>query len=363
VLASWSRSAGLVDPGREAAPVANADDLTARWTGSRLHRPVTDLADELRTIADDADFIAAVTDESGTILWTCGGRVMRRKAEQVNFAPGGTWSEPAMGTNALSLALATGGPHSVFSAEHLVQALHGWVCYAAPIKDPQGQVVGVLDLSSTWDRSHPLAMSTVRTLVNTIEARLGGPAPGLRITSLGTPAVTRDGRPLPLRPRQIEILTLLALHSDGLTHDQLRFALFGDRPVAATTLKAQVSQLRTALDGALSTRRYQLTEPIGCDAAEVLNLLRAGDVTAAVRRYTGPLLPDSTAPGIEEWRAHLDVAVREAVLGSDQPDHLLRFGEHHPYDLQIHERATHLLTPADPRRALALARQSTALRG
>ncbi|MFD0659912.1 GAF domain-containing protein [Thermocatellispora tengchongensis] len=146
--------------------------------GLPLRAPVQALGDELRSIAEDAGFVAAVTDESGTIMWTCGGRVMRRRAEQVNFAPGGRWDERAMGTNALSLALCTGRPSTVFSAEHLVAALHGWVCYCAPIRSPDGRILGVLDLSTTWDRSHPLAISTVRSLTAGIEAQLRA-APGI----------------------------------------------------------------------------------------------------------------------------------------------------------------------------------------
>ena len=358
VLASWSRSRPTVDPERDAAPAVAGGDLAERWTASPLREPVLALADELRSIADDAQFIAAVTDESGTIMWTCGGRVMRRQAEQVNFAPGGCWNEPSMGTNALSLALRTNRANSVFSAEHLVHALHGWVCYCAPIHDRDGQVLGVLDLSSTWDRSHPLAMSTVRGLVSAIEARVGEtPQAGLRLQCLGESVAHRGGELLALRPRQLEILTLLALHHPrGLSPEQLRDELFGERDVATATLKAQVSQLRTALHGSVSNRRYVLTESIACDAVEVLRLLRARDVTGAVRLYNGPLLPESTAPGIETWREHISVAVRQAVLESGDPEHALRFGELHPYDAEVHARA-HLLLPAsDPRRAIAAAR-------
>ena len=310
----------------------------------------------------------AVTDESGTILWTCGGRVMRRRAERVNFAPGGRWDETGMGTNALSLAL-RGRPAKVFSAEHLVAALHGWVCYSAPIRSPGGRILGVLDLSSTWDRSNPLAMSTVRTLVSAIESRLATigldagrrePA-GLRLTCLGEGRAWRGGVPLRLRPRQLEILTLLALEPEGFSPERLQAALFGDRPVTAATLKAQVSHLRRALGGALAQRRYQLTEPIDCDARNVLAALDAGDTAAAVEAYTGPLLPESDVPGIVEWRTYLEVAVREAVLASSDPGLALRYGTAHPYDVAVHEHAHRLLPPDDGRRGIAAARIRAAL--
>lgn len=362
VTESWIRSLSTVDPAADRAPVTDGGLIAPRWSDSPLREPVQRLADELRSVADDAGFIAAVTDETGTILWTCGGPMMRRRAEQVNFAPGGRWDESAMGTNALSLALRTGRPSTVFSAEHLVAALHGWVCYCAPIRDPRGTVLGVLDLSSTWDRSHPLAMSTVRSLVSTIESGLPTDGrTGIRVSCLGTAAATRDGVPLGLRPRQLEILTLLALEPDGFTPEGLREAVYGDRPVTAATLKSDVSRVRNALGGALSNRRYALTAHLGCDAVDVLDALQRRDTATAVRLYRGPLFPRSEAPGILRWRNQLEVAVREAVLASTTPEHALTYGERSPYDIGVHEHALDLLPRTDSRRAIATARLSTAL--
>ncbi|MYS22724.1 hypothetical protein GA0115240_14414 [Streptomyces sp. DvalAA-14] len=381
VTESWARSLPTVDPGRESAPPSAGQD---RWAGSPLYGPVTGLADELHSIAEDAGFVAAVTDESGTIMWTCGGRVMRRRAERVNFAPGGRWDEPAMGTNALSLALRTGRPSTVFSAEHLVAALHGWVCYCAPIHGPGGRVLGVLDLSTTWDRSHPLALPTVRTLASAIEAGLrgegsrqgrpaaaGGDVPsaaasapgaaaaapaGLDLRCLGTVRVTSGGAPLRLPPRQLEILALLALEPDGFSPERLREALYGCRPVTASTFKAEVSHLRRALTGGVATRRYALTRPIVCDAGEVLRALERGDTATAVDLYRGPLLPLSEAPGVVAWRDQLEVGVREAVLAAARPEYALRYGERAPYDAEVHQHALRLLGPGDVRRGIAASR-------
>jgi len=146
VIESWSRAP--VDPASESAPTLADIDISTRWRESPLRQPVTELSDELGRIADDAGFVVAVTDESGTILWTSGCRTMRRRAEDMNFVPGGCWAEDAIGTNALGMALRTDRPSTVFSAEHLVERLHDWVCYSAPIHDPRGRQLGVIDLSS-----------------------------------------------------------------------------------------------------------------------------------------------------------------------------------------------------------------------
>ncbi|MTE12655.1 GAF domain-containing protein [Nocardia aurantiaca] len=366
VARSWMRSLPNVDPGRDCAPI-EPGDIAPRWAESPLRGPVTQLADQLHGITHDAGYVAAVTDEAGTILWSDGGAVMRRRAEQVNFAPGGRWDEIHMGTNALSLALHTGEPSQVFSAEHLVAALHGWVCYCAPIRAADGRQLGVLDLSTTWDRAHPLAMSMARTLVSAIETRLwmGGevrPEAGIRLTSLGSARVTRDGRPVRLRPRQIEILTLLALEPEGFTHERLHYAIYGDRPVTSSTLKADVSHLRRATGGEIANRVYRLTVPLACDAVDLAAALDAGDTAEAVRLYRGPLLPDSETPGIVEWREYFQVGVRTAVLADADPEHALRYGERTPDDVAVHEHALRLLRPDDTRRAVAVARLHAASR-
>ena len=91
---------------------------------------------ELRRTAEDGDLVIAVTDAETRILWTYGGRVMRRKAETVNFVPGGRWDERSVGTNALAIASRTGDPSMVFSAEHYASIVHNWVCWAAPAARP-----------------------------------------------------------------------------------------------------------------------------------------------------------------------------------------------------------------------------------
>lgn len=364
VAQSWQRSLSTVDPERRAAP-ADDDEITTRWAHSPLRAPVTALADELHSITDGSGFTACVTDERGTILWVSGGRVLRRRAERLNFAPGGRWDEPHMGTNAMSLALCTGQPSTVFSAEHLIAALHSWVCYSAPINAPDGRRLGVIDLSTSWERSHPLALSTVRALATAIRAQLPPDLPAerpeIRLECLGAVSLTGAGCPIRLRPRQIEILTLLALEPDGFTPQQLQTAIYGDRPVGAGTLKADVSHLRHATGGEISSRRYRLTRAISCDAVDLLTALAAGDVTAAVRLYRGPLLPGSDTPGIVQWRANLTVSVRTAVLESPCAQHAVQFGIRCPEDVQVHEHALGLLRPGDPRRAGVTARLHAAL--
>jgi hypothetical protein len=361
IAESWSLA--HVDPARDSAPSCGDADVATRWHESALRQPVSELSDELGRIADDAGFVVAVTDETGTILWTSGCRAMRRRIEAVNFMPGGCWSEDAIGTNALGLALRTDQPSTVFSAEHMVERLHDWVCYSAPIHDPRGRQLGVIDLSSTWERANALGLTTVRMLTSTIESRLrdtwtGGEQVAARVDvrCLGRPQVLVDGLPVHVTLRQSEILALLALRPAGYSPGELAAEIYGDRCVAPGTLKCEVSHVRRLLGGQLAARTYALLEPVSCDAVAVLQALSRGDVTTAVEHYNGPLLPESDAPGIVAWRDQLEVAIRDAVLRSKSADSALRLGAVNLYDSEVHTHALRLLAPTDRRRHLAMGR-------
>ena len=79
-----------------------------------------------------------------------------------------------------------------------------------------------------------------------------------------------DGQRLLLNRRQTEILALLALHPSGLSVEHLHALVYGDSAVTTSTLKAEVSHLRAALGGQLSSRPYRLTMPVATDVEEVL---------------------------------------------------------------------------------------------
>ena len=155
------------------APLADESDTAAYWHGSPLQIGVERVESELRRTAEDGDLVLAVTDAETRILWTYGGRVMRRKAETVNFVAGGRWDDTSVGTNALDLATRNDAPAMVFSAEHYAPIVHNWVCWAAPVHDPHtGEQLGVIDLSTTWDRTHPIGLATARVMARLIETAM-----------------------------------------------------------------------------------------------------------------------------------------------------------------------------------------------
>jgi hypothetical protein len=353
VLASWERSATHLPVDRDAAPVDDEDLTAEQWRASPLYEPVLRLLPELSQMVDD-DFVVAVADPDGKILFSMAGASMRRYAEEVNFVPGGHWDEASVGTNALDLALRTAQPQMVFSAEHFSLAVHDWVCYSAPVLDPaSGRPLGVLDVSATWEHAHPLALTAATSLARHLQQQLAPPTTGaLALRTLGVSRVLLDGHDVHLSPRQVELLTVLSLHPDGLGLEALHAALYPEGAATPATCKAEVSHVRSRLGATLGSRPYRLVGRFVADHLEVERLLEAGLVGPAVANYRGPLLPSSESPAVVEHRNYLHVALRRAVLATGDPDLLVTFGRLDPDDREVHEHALARLPAGDPRRHL-----------
>ena len=349
ILKSWRRSQPRVSRDVAEAPLDDESEARAFWEGSPLQRAVSSVEAELRRTAEDGDLVLAVTDQQTRILWTYGGRVMRRKAETVNFVPAARWDDESVGTNALDLANRLQRPAMVFSAEHYAPIVHNWVCWAAPVHDPvTGAQLGVVDLSTTWDRTHPIGLATARVLARLIETAMPvsaahpmlsdglGPT-GLQLRLLGNAEATLDGSRLLLNRRQTEILAILALHPDGLSLDRLHALVYGDQAVTLSTLKAEVSHLRAALGGQLASRPYRLTLPVATDIDDVLDALQHGDAAAAIASYGGDLLPGTESPALIELGEYVAVAMREALIANPEPSAVVRYIELAPYDTEVIE--------------------------
>jgi transcriptional regulator of acetoin/glycerol metabolism len=355
VRASWQRCAPGLETSITSAPVDPAEDTRERWDECLIRRAVPGLVAQLEQAAVSGDLIACITDADGRVLWQWTPRWLRPGADRIGLTPGGIWHEGSSGTNGIGLALAADRPVTVFATEHWLTPVSDWVCYGAPVHGRDGTQLGVIDLSTSWKRANPLALITVASMARLIEHELRtldrSPAelaePELDLRVMGDPVARLDGRSLHLTQRQYEILTILAL-TGGATLDALHARLYGDRPVSLATLKVEMSHLRRALEGHLTSRPYRLTLPVQVDAIELEKRLGVGDVDGAARLYAGQLLPASEAPLLVEQRHHIDVALRTALLRGGTPSSILRFCAVHPHDVEVLRWALQVAGPDDP---------------
>jgi len=120
----------------------------------------------------DTESMIILTDASGLILHSLGDDVFLRRAEKVALRPGVVWSEASRGTNAIGTSLADRAPRLVHGAEHFIEANQILTCSAAPILDPAGNMIGVLDVSGDWRGHHRHTMALVQMSAGLIENNL-----------------------------------------------------------------------------------------------------------------------------------------------------------------------------------------------
>ncbi|SEL45696.1 hypothetical protein SAMN05216500_102190 [Acinetobacter sp. DSM 11652] len=345
ILKSWQRSKlAEIPKERMVAPLIT----TSTVESNSLNQALKICEQELKHVAQQSSMVLAVGDINSTIIWTEASQQMRKAAERVHFIEGGQWREEVVGTNALALTLKTEKSSCVFSNEHYMESIHDWVCYAAPIVDPfSKQLIGVLDLSTTWDHHNSFGLLAAERCASLIQsALLNYQRQHLFIRTFGIPQVIFNGRTLVVTPRQIEILTILALCPQGLSLDSLHQALYGERKVSMGTLKAEMSQLRDLLGGMLGSRPYKLLAHIEADFLQIENALDVGFVDKALQQVNGVMLAKTESPFLCSWRNCLDSRLSEAIFNYCDVEVLLKYIARNPDAVDAIERLMEL-SPQD----------------
>ena len=174
ILQSWRRCRQLgLDVVRKPA-IEPVDARRLREMRER-HEKLWRLARaELEQLAHDGTStgsIVILTDADGWILDAEGNTGFLDKAGRVALMPGACWHESQVGTNAIGTAIHEQRGVEVRGGEHYLPAHRILTCNAAPVFDPFGQLVGVLDISGESSQSHAHAMGLVRLAVANIEHR------------------------------------------------------------------------------------------------------------------------------------------------------------------------------------------------
>jgi hypothetical protein len=393
VADSWLRSVAAGIEADTSDPPITLDQSVLRQY--RAEHPLAQifplLSDVLGQAARECDAVMAVADEHGQLLWVSGSAEALHRAEAISFVEGAQWDEAHAGTNAPGTALRLDSPVTIRAAEHFVQTVQPWTCSAAPIHDPAtGRILGVVDVTGGDDIGSPQTGGMVRAAARLAEAELarltaarppGRPVPvppgllahaagGLHVQALGGPdmAVSTAGRSFRLSLRHSEILTVLAVHTGGLSGDELSVLLYPGN-VSSATLRAEMVRLRSLLGAdVLASRPYRLGCEVTSDWAAVAARLAAGDVAAALKLYRGPLLPHSEAPEVVRLREDLHDWLRGMVLADGRQELLVGWTQSRwgAADLEAWQRQCALLpsrSPLRPRAEATVARLDAEFRG
>lgn len=106
-----------------------------------------------------------LTDNRGVILDYVGDPNLRREFRSAGLWLGADWSERQEGTNGIGTALTESRPVAVLRDQHYKTCHHSLSCCGAPILDPDGQVIAVLDASTVNGNQTPETQSHTLALV------------------------------------------------------------------------------------------------------------------------------------------------------------------------------------------------------
>ena len=175
----------------------------------------------------------------------------------------------------------------------------------------------------------------------------------LHLSFLGHQRVRRDGTVEDLGIRWCEVLALLAAHPQGLTSERLSHLVYGELG-NLTTIRATVSKIRRTIP--IRARPYRFDCDVSADFLSLMEHLEAGKVREALQLHSGPLLPESQAPGVIEIREDLEESLRQAVLLSNDVRAIQQLATQLAEDLELWEAALRLLSANDPQFPIVRAR-------
>ena len=150
-------------------PLLRTDLIVARERNQRLFTHAAPVMEMLFEQIVDTDSMIVLADVSGTILHSVGDDRFLQRADKVALMPGVNWAEHSKGTNAIGTALFEEAPTVVHGGEHFIHANNFLTCSAAPIFDPRGNMLGVLDVTGDQRSYHQHTMGLVRMSARMIE--------------------------------------------------------------------------------------------------------------------------------------------------------------------------------------------------
>jgi len=176
VLQSWMRCSRTHADRHRIVPFDPVTPSRLHATRQR-HRALIEAADPdlsaMEGMLAGTDCRVILTDCDGVVLHvTHHPHAAHQPVLNATSRVGVNISERMVGTTAPGIVASTGQACTVDGAEHYFEQLHGLQCAAAPIRDVQGRLAGVLDLTAEQRRFGFDAAAMVGLYAITIENRL-----------------------------------------------------------------------------------------------------------------------------------------------------------------------------------------------
>ena len=167
VSASWSRSIKLYGLDPECAPVPRGlsqfeFNLALERSGP-LVKLAQEILDQLFYSVGDAGCCVLLTDHEGVLLDRRGKVCDDADFHRVGLWTGMVWNEAAEGTNGIGTCLAEERSLTSHRDQHFMTCNTGLTCSATPIRNAQGKVAAVLDISHCRSDTTPAMVKLIES--------------------------------------------------------------------------------------------------------------------------------------------------------------------------------------------------------
>ncbi|SDN67279.1 sigma-54-dependent Fis family transcriptional regulator [Pseudomonas jinjuensis] len=169
ILDSWRRSMQTyhLDPGSLQGPRILSETVLKECRGraEMFLRIAGEEVSRLHGRVRDADYCVLLTDAHGQTIDYRVESAIRGNCRRAGLYLGTCWSEGEEGTCGVAAVLTSGQPVTVHKRDHFRAAFIGLTCSAAPVFDPQGQLLGVLDVSAVESPDDRRSQHLIRQMV------------------------------------------------------------------------------------------------------------------------------------------------------------------------------------------------------
>jgi len=180
VVASWRRcfTAHHLDPEIQAAPhiITEKEIKDSRELLRNLILHAQEELDRLYAIVGPQQYVVLLCDRDGIAIHHRGNDSMADAYKDSGIWLGGVWSEQIEGTNGIGTCITDQRATMVHRGQHFRTRHSNLSCAGAPISDPLGRLVAVLDTSSmnpqTTEQSLSLVMAATKVSARGIEERI-----------------------------------------------------------------------------------------------------------------------------------------------------------------------------------------------
>lgn len=175
IARSWRRSLDNGINAFQPLSTATLDGVELEKKRSKHHLLLTQAKPEITALYEQIAHsysMVALTDAEGVILHSEGQHLLVDLAPSEIMSPGYSWCEQERGTNAIGTAIVEQQPVAVQGAEHFVEQLHGFSCYAVPIFGPNQQLLGTLNVTNAFAAHQQHTLALVKMAAQQIDNRV-----------------------------------------------------------------------------------------------------------------------------------------------------------------------------------------------